>query len=248
MVDNFVQSGSSSRSLVNTSVCSTGDRRKAADGTSNFFDLALRTKGSMCLGVSCMNCSDFRHSFARLRRSALLPILLGDRRRLTRIMIAKRCASSPLIRASSVKRAHLGGSLVRRAPMLFKRTSVVGALRALPNMSTNATKLTKVCIQNNGKSSGLCVVRKGPLCRVGRINNLFSSFGTRTMGSMRFFGSTFPTHCKKELSDMISVRAGSNGVGRCRKDTVLKLASNDLGLRNPLIGSQASFGFTLHHS
>lgn len=151
-----------------------------------------------------------------------------------RILIATLRAAHRAIHDARVKALRIGRTAVHTAPALLKRTSVVQALRLAPKISTKARNVSNLCIENKGSSRGLFLISNGPICRIGRVNNFFSTFGGRTVGNVGFFGTNFPTHCNKHLSSIISIRAGRKGVGRCRKSTSLKLISNGLGLRKPV--------------
>lgn len=128
---------------------------------------------------------------------------------------------------------------------LLDSPSLMGALRGLPNITSKARLLSNVCMRKNGGSRGLFLLSKAPLCRVGRLNKLFSTFGASVVGGISLCGDNFPTHCNNELSSMISMHAGRKGVGRFRKAFSLKLLSNEIRFRKPVVGSGASFGVTV---
>lgn len=230
-VDKCIASKTSSRALVNTGVLRDHHSANATAGPFNFCSLALPRKRARLI-FSCLNCRDQRDQF-RLAGSALLGIELSDGGRLTRIIILS-SGQRTNVRDATVKTRRVPVARVERAPSVLKRTSLLGAVRLVPNIRTNVRNFTNVCIQKKNPSRGLIVLSKVPICGTSRLLKMFSVFAPRTMGGAALFGDSFPTHCNKHLSSVMSMQAGSKSVRGCRNTFDVNLLASGLRVRNPV--------------
>lgn len=244
-IDKCVASSVSSRALVNTGVLRSDYRAKASAGPFKFCDLALPRKRAK-LFFSCLKCRAGRYHFL-LDQSAMVGVHLRAGGRLSRVVIlssgGRANVQTANVNALSVPVARVGG-----APTVLKRTSVLGAVRLVPNMRTKARNFDKLCMQNNKPSRGLVLLSNVPVCGTSRVLNIFSVFAPRTVGGIALFGNSFPTHCNNHLSSVISVQAGSNSVRGCRNAIDVNLLADGLRFRNPVLGSGASFYLANHHA
>lgn len=244
-IDKCIASKTSTRALVNTGVLRDHRRRKAAAGPCNFCDVALPRKRTQ-LDFSCLKCAN-RRRILGLATSALLGVQVGSGGVLRRMIVISSGTRSKIVTAR-VKTDRVPVARVGGAPDVLKRTSIVGTVRLVPNMRTKVRNSTKLCMHNKNPSRGLVLLSKMPMCGMSRLLNFFSIFAPRTIGGIALFGDSFPTHFNKHLSSIVSIHAGSNSVGGCRKIIDIKLLADGVGFRKPVVGGQASFGVSTHHS
>lgn len=137
--------------------------------------------------------------------------------------------------------ARLGG-----VPVTLKRMSVLGVMRTLPNMGAMNRTSDNFGMHNKTASRGLVLLGSKAVCGPGRLFNFFTTFGSSVMGRTRVCGDDVPTRCNKHVSSVLSVANGRTGGRGFANSTNVNLMADGLGLRVPVVGSEASMLLDKH--
>lgn len=215
----------------------------AAAGHRKRFAVSLPTNCGV-LRVDKVGVGIARQRFVLCNRNVIRVRLRRRSRVLSRILVISKHVRG--IGDIRLKVRGLRPTLLGGVPATVNRISILGVVRALPNVGAIKRTSDKCGIHKDTTSRGLLLFGGKAVCGPGRLFNFFATFGSSVVGSTRLCGDDVPDRCNKHVTSMLGVADGRTGGRGFANSTNVKLIADGLGLRVPVVGRGASLLLDKH--